>query len=85
MWGAKKVSEVKHSAVQTWVTSMSSVSATTVIRNYGVLASILDTAVKDRRILSNPARDVNLPWKKRKAHVYLTHEQVSDLALTAGD
>ncbi|PYY38854.1 tyrosine-type recombinase/integrase [Curtobacterium sp. MCPF17_046] len=85
IWGQKRVSDVKHSAVQTWVTSMNAASATTVIRNYGVLASILDTAVKDRRILSNPARDVNLPRKKRKEHVYLTHEQVSDLALAAGD
>lgn len=33
----------------------------------------------------NPARDVNLPRKKCKEHVYLTHEQVSDLALAAGE
>lgn len=85
VWGKKRVSDVKHSDVQTWVTSMNSASATTVIRNYGVLAGILDTAVKDRRILSNPARDVKLPRKKRKEHTYLTHEQVSNLALVAGD
>lgn len=85
IWGRTRVSDVKHTAVQTWVTSMNGASATTVIRNYGVLASILDIAVKDRRILTNPARDVNLPRKKRKEHIYLTHEQVSDLALAAGD
>ncbi|WP_027466080.1 tyrosine-type recombinase/integrase [Curtobacterium sp. UNCCL17] len=85
-WGKTRVSEVKHSVVQSWVTRMSAEkSATTVIRNYGVLAGILDVAVKDRRILTNPARDVNLPRKKRKEHTYLTHEQVSALALAAGD
>jgi integrase len=52
----------------------------TVIRNYGVLAAILDEAVKDRRLLSNPARGVNLPRKAKKAHTYLSREQVHLMA-----
>ena len=55
-------------------------SATTVLRAYGVLAGILDTAVKDRRIPSNPARGVNLPRKLKGKHKYLTHAQVELLA-----
>src|SRR5687768_9291870 len=40
-------------------------SATVVIRAHGVLASVLDIAVKDRRIPNNPARGVdNLPRKR---------------------
>lgn len=86
VWGSTRVSEMKHSAVQSWVTRMTSEKgATTVIRNYGVLAGILDVAVKDRRILSNPARDVNLPRKTRREHTYLSHEQVSALALASGE
>ncbi|WP_349307104.1 site-specific integrase [Arthrobacter sp. H35-D1] len=54
--------------------------ATTVVRAYGVLASILDGAVDDRRVLINPARGVNLPRKVKKPHVYLSHEQVHLLA-----
>ncbi|WP_343212860.1 site-specific integrase [Arthrobacter sp. H20] len=50
------------------------------IRAYGVLASILDEAVADRRILTNPARGVNLPRKVKKQHVYLSHEQIHRLA-----
>jgi integrase len=85
-WGARKVSEIRHSDVQTWVSDLSRErGATTVLRVYGVLAAILDIAVKDRRLLSNPARGVNLPRKGRKEHVYLTHEQVSSLALAAGE
>ena len=60
-------------------------SATTVKRAYGVLASILDGAAKDRRISSNPARGIdNLPKKAPRPRVYLTHAQVAALAGAAG-
>ncbi|NLP84169.1 site-specific integrase [Microbacterium sp. CFH 90308] len=60
--------------------------ATTVIRAYSVLASVLDIAVKDRRIPNNPARGVdNLPRKVRKAHRYLSHQDVERLATACGE
>lgn len=84
-WGARRVSEIRHSDVQTWVSDLSRErGATTVLRVYGVLAAILDVAVKDRRLPSNPARGINLPRKMKKEHVYLTHDQVSALAMAAG-
>ncbi|MET0860967.1 MAG: site-specific integrase [Microbacterium sp.] len=56
------------------------------IRAYGVLAAVLDLAVKDRRIPNNPARGVdNLPRKVRKPHRYLTHEEIARLADASGD
>ncbi len=81
----RRVGEIRHSEVQSWLTAFTKDSgkprsATTVLRAYGVLAGILDTAVKDRRILSNPARGVNLPRKLKGKHKYLTHEQVELLA-----
>lgn len=54
--------------------------ATLVIRAYGVLAAILDDAVSDNRTLRNPARGVTLPRKVKKPHVYLSHDQVHELA-----
>lgn len=85
-WGTTAVSDVRYSDVRAWVTEMSERrSATVVIRAYGVLAAILDVAVRDRRILSNPARGVKMPRKGKKAHTYLTHDQVSELAIAAGD
>jgi integrase len=51
-----------------------------VIRAYGVLAGIIDVAVKDRRLPSNPARGANLPRKAGKERHYLTHGQVQLLA-----
>ncbi|MEY9852823.1 integrase [Leifsonia sp. EB41] len=84
-WGRVKVRDVRFSEVQNWVTRIGQDrSATVVLRAYGVLAGILDVAVRDRRISSNPARGVNLPRKVAKPHVYLTHEQVHRLAAASG-
>lgn len=55
-------------------------SATTVIRAYGILAAVLDIAVRDRRIGENPVRGIKLPRKQPKRRVYLTHRQVDLLA-----
>jgi integrase len=87
-WGSVKLSDIRSSAVQQWVSEMTTgdgagrkpKAGATVIRNYGVLAAILDEAVKDRRLLSNPARGVSLPRKAKKAHIYLSHEQVHLMA-----
>jgi len=95
-WGSTQLNEIKFSEVQTWVSQLGQGkavtahpkpgprSATVVIRAYGILAAILDTAVRDRRILANPARGVSLPRKVRLPHTYLTHEQVDLLAMNAG-
>lgn len=84
-WGTRSIGTIKHSEVQAWVTKLTAtLSPTTVLRAYGVLAGILDVAVKDRRLTSNPARGVNLPRKTGKRKVYLTHAQVARLATAAG-
>lgn len=85
-WGARSVVEVRHSDVQAWVTALADEkSATTTLRAYGVLAAVLDIAVKDRRIPANVARGVSLPRKVGKEHVYLSHEQVDALASHSGE
>jgi integrase len=87
-WGNRRVGEIRHSEVQNWVTAFTKGdgkprSATTVLRAHGVLAGILDTAVMDRRIPSNPARGINLPRKLKGKHKYLSHAQVDLLAENA--
>lgn len=90
-WGSVAVADVRKTAVQQWVSELTvgdpdatpprkPKGATLVIRSYGVLASILDDAMSDRRTLSNPARGVSLPRKVKKPHVYLSHDQVHELA-----
>jgi integrase len=85
MWANWAVGDIRHSEVQAWVTRIAAErGSTTVARAYGVLAAILDVAVRDRRIHSNAARGVNLPRKSAKRRVYLTHDRVDLLASNVG-
>lgn len=80
-WERVEVGMVRHSEVRAWVTAMTTThGATTVIRAYGILAAILDVALRDRRIADNAARGIKLPKKQPKRRVYLTHDQVDLLA-----
>lgn len=86
IWGPRAVGDIRHSEVQMWVTRLSKEkSATTVKRAHGILSSILERAEKDRRIASNAARGVNLPRKRARARIYLTHVQVARLAEHSGE
>ena len=89
-WGSRRIMDLQYSEIQSWVSAMSDPergkkSATTVKRAHGILASILDVAVRDHRVSSNPARGVMLPRKVPKPRAYLTVEQVELLAKNAGD
>lgn len=84
-WGSTPVSRVRTREVQEWVTGMAeSSSPTVVIRAHGVLAGILDDAVRDRLLLANPARGVKLPRKRGSVSRYLTHHQVQTVAEASG-
>lgn len=83
VWAHRELSSIQRSEVQAWVAQLASRrSRAVVIRALGVLAGILDVAVDDRRLRTNPARRVrNLPERTQgKRRIYLTHEQVSTLA-----
>lgn len=84
-WGGWPIGSISHSEVQAWVSALAADrSATTVLRAYGILAAILDAAVLDKRIPANPARNIKLPRKVSKEHVYLTHQEVERLAQHSG-
>lgn len=83
-WGNRAIGSIRHSEVKGWVAALATEKSPTIVwRAHGVLAAILDDAVRDRRINKNPARDVKLPRKVKKANTYLTHAQVETLAATA--
>ena len=89
-WGARRLGEIKHSEVQAWLTRFAFVdgkprSATVILRAYGVLAAIIDVAVRDRRVTTNVARGVKLPRKGKKKRVYLNAGQVELLASQVGE
>ncbi|WP_457100669.1 tyrosine-type recombinase/integrase [Microbacterium sp. P5_E9] len=88
IWGRWEVADIRHTDVRAWVAKLTGeLGATVTIRTFGVLASILDDAVYDGRIASNPARmgRIGLPRKTRGRHGYLTHEEVMRLARHSGD
>jgi integrase len=85
-WGTVRLADVTHSAVQTWVGELTATrSASTVRKVHGVLSLILTSAVRDGRLARNPSDGISLPRVVTAEHVYLTHEQVDDLASACGD
>lgn len=86
-WGDVRVADVRASEVAAWVAELAGKrSASVTIRAHGVLAGLLDAAVKDRLLVANPARGVDLPRKVRKARRrYLSAEEVEAVAVVAGE
>lgn len=92
-WGPKPIGQIRHSDVQQWVSGLSGggkdfgkpKSPALVHRCYGILAGILDVAVRDHKLASNPARGVALPRKVSREHRYLTHAQLHRLASASGE
>jgi integrase len=86
-WSTVPLSGVAHADVVVWVASMRSdgLSASRVRQAYHLLHSMLDAAVRDRRLASNPAAGVDLPRLPRKERRYLDHTQVAALADACGD
>ncbi|MBX3196171.1 MAG: site-specific integrase [Microbacteriaceae bacterium] len=91
-WGRVNVGEVRFSDVSVWLARLSRgvpgkqppKSATIVLRAHGILLSILESAVRDRRVSANAAQGVPLPRKVPRPHRYLSHEEVHALVGAAG-
>lgn len=87
-WGGWEVADIRHTDIRAWVAELTKTTGATVtIRTFGVLASILDDAVYDGRVATNPARvgRIGLPRKTRGKHGYLAHDEVIRLARESGD
>jgi integrase len=80
-WSSMRVSEIRFTAVQAWVSQLASKRGAVVVQTaYSVLARILDDAVRDRLMASNPARGAKLPKRPPRRNVYLTASQLNRLA-----
>jgi integrase len=79
--GAMRLSAVRPSHVQAWVTDRCRVLSPSTLRAVaGLLRSVFNAAVLDRLIASSPAVRLSLPRSKRERVVPLTVEQVKHLA-----
>jgi integrase len=84
-WGRVRLSDVSHADVQAWVSELAEErSASTARKAHRVLSLALALAVRDRRLVRNPADGVRLPREVRRIRRYLTHAEVSSLANAAG-
>lgn len=80
-WGTTRLANVRHGDVQSWVSTLTVTRSPATVRKIsGVLALMLDLAVKDERLARNPAAGVNLPRVAVTERRYLTHGQVDALA-----
>src|SRR5450756_1184414 len=84
-WGTTRLADISHSAVQTWVSEVAaSRSSATARKVHRVLSLVLAMAVKDDRLMRNPAAGVSLPRVNAAERMYLSHEQVHELAEACG-
>jgi integrase len=84
-WGTVRLSDVRYSDVQAWVSGLATRRGPSIVRTaHSVLARILDDAVRDRMLASNPAHGVKLPPKSPPRNVYLTAGQLALLADESG-
>ena len=85
-WERVPLSAVAHADVAAWVVSLSSegLAGSTVRQAHRVLSRVLSLAVRDGRLLRNPAEGVPLPRARRSEKRFLSHEQVAALAKACG-
>lgn len=88
-WGTSTIGDIRPTAVEDWFAKLAAaekpVGASVLKRTHHVLAGILADAVRDKRIVANPAAGVKLKRPGRKRPVYLSHDQVTDLSAAAGE
>ncbi len=85
-FGNVRLSELRHAAVQTWVSGLidKGLAAATVRQAHRVLSLVLDLAVRDGRLPRNPAHGAKMPKAATPSKRYLSHDQVHALAEECG-
>lgn len=84
-WASTRLGDVTHSAVQGWVAALARSAAPASVRKvHLVFSMIMVAAVKDGRLVRNPAAGVNLPRIVAGQRRYLTHAQLHALAAGCG-
>jgi len=84
-WSRTAVANVVYTDVAAWVSELGQRRGAKVVRGaQAVLYGILEDAVRDRRIASNPAHRVKLPPIVKKPNTYLTGPQLHALARESG-
>lgn len=85
-WGPARLGDITHQGIAAWVAGLteSGLGASSVRQAHRVLSLVLALGVRDGRLARNPAVGVPLPRALRGEQVFLTHEQVDQLAEASG-
>jgi len=82
MWADFRVSDIKPTSIRAWFAQMNKddTGPATIETATGLLRMVLDLAVEERRIATNPANAVKVPRRVHSVRGYLTYQQVEHLA-----
>jgi integrase len=86
-WSVLQVTKVAPQDVKAWVADLVDAGSgvPTIENALGVLRMVLKDAVDDGRLIRNPCDGINAPRRRHRSRAYLTHQQVEQLALAAGE
>lgn len=85
-WGDLQLRTVAPSEVKAWVADLvdAKTGVPTIENALSVLRMLLKDAVDDGRLIRNPCEGINAPKRQHKSRAYLDHQQVEQLATSAG-
>ena len=84
-WGGRRLAEVGHGEVQTWVSELAEkLAPSTVKQVFHPLRATFKYAVRDGRIIKNPTEGIQTPRNRAVKRGYLSHDQVRTLASECG-
>lgn len=85
-WAYVRIRDVTYGDLSSWLSDLSKQHAAATVRQiHRVVSLMMALAVRDRRLASNPATGVRLPKASSRPKQFLSHSQVSALAVEAGD
>jgi integrase len=85
-WRTVPLAKITFEGLSHWIARLSrgGLGPSGVRQSVFVMSAALDHAVRSGRIRVNPAHGLGLPKTLRRDYVFLTHEQLRDLAAEAG-
>ncbi|MGR6091403.1 tyrosine-type recombinase/integrase [Brevibacterium sp. CSND-B09] len=85
-WSTVRLSEVEHGDIAAWVKDLlETQSVRSVKKIVGVLSAAFEAAVRDRRVHNNPCKGIKYPKVTPQRRIYLSAEQVEQLAAATLD
>jgi integrase len=85
-WRTVPLAKVTFEGLSRWIARLAigGLGPSGIRQSVFVMSAALDHAVRSGRLRSNPAHGLGLPRTLRRDYVFLTHEQLRDLATEAG-